>query len=425
MKKYSIGIAFCLLAFLPFFSLAQKSMNADSLYFVARQYAIDGQYNEAIQLSEKILAQYPSYWDVRILMARTYAWQRQFEPAVANVSEVLAKDPKNYDAYSALIDFYFWKGDNQSSIATIDQALMYFPDDALLLIKKAKVQMAISNLREARKTIDQIEEIDHRNESLPLLKKGAGHSHSNILRMEHYYDTFSNPYDRKWHMSSVGYGRRTSVGDYYAKVYLGDLIGDGESLYSGGVGKQFAIECYPKIDENNSMFVNYSWSPDAVFPNHRVGLEYYHVFQSKIELSGGYRYLNFSEGLTEPMNVQIATGSIGWYFSKYWLSFRPYFVFRDLGNSSVYMLTGRYYLPREESYLGLNLGAGISPDSPYFYTEGESIPDLKSWRVELEWKQKISNWLLFELQGGYENGEFSQGVTQDKYSARTSISILF
>jgi len=425
MKISTFIVAFVLWALLPVVSFSQEKMNGDSLFFVARQYSVDGKYDEAIRLSEKILEVYPEYYDVRILMARTYAWQNDYENAVKNISQVLEQDPKNYDALNALVDFYFWSGDNRASLTTVDRALVFYPEDASLLVKKAKVQLADNDVKSSRLTIDQLEEIDPENESLPVLKKGAGIRAGNAIRLEHYYDTFNKPYDRKWHMSSLGYGRRTSYGDYYAKVYVGDLIGDGEKLYSDGVGKQFSLECYPKFDDYNSMYVNYAWSPDAVFPKHRAGLEYFHVFRNHFELSGGYRYYNFSKGLSSPVNVNILTGSVGRYMGKYWLSFRPYVVFQDSETSYIFLLNGRYYLPQEESYLGLILSSGVSPDNPFFYTSGEKIPDLQSWRVEAEWKQKLNRFLLFELQAGYENAEYTVGERRTQFSLRSAISFLF
>lgn len=422
--KITLFVSFCLLFIYPFTAQSQEKMNADSLYFVARQYSIDGKYEQAIELSEKILEKYPSYYDVRILMARTYAWQNDYDNAVKNISHVLAEDSRNYEALNALTDFYFWSGDNRNARSSVEQALVYYPEDVNLLVKKARIELADNDSDAARMSIDQIEKLDPMNESLPLLRKGAGMYYSNIIRLEHYYDGFDKPYKRNWQMSSIGYGRRTDFGDYYAKVYVGDLIIPGENLYSNGVGKQLALECYPKIDQFNSMFVNYAWSPDAVFPRHRAGLEYYRGFRNKMEFSLGYRYLNFN-GDTYNKNIHILTGSLSKYIGKFWLSFRPYVVLNDTVTSSTWLLSGRYFLPKEESYIGLTISTGVSPDNPYFYTGGQSVPNLSSWRIEPEWKQKISSWLLFELQVGYENAEYQNNLRRDQFSARTSISFLF
>lgn len=422
--KIILFVSFFLLILSPFAAQSQEKMNADSLYFVARQYSVDGKYEQAIELSEKILEQYPAYFDVRILLARTYAWQNDYDNAVKNVSQVLEQDPKNYEALNALVDFYFWSGDNRSARGSVEQALNSYPDDVNLLVKKARIELADNDSDGAKGSIGQIEKLDPMNESLPVLRKGAGMFYTNIIRLEHYYDGFSKPYTRNWQMSSVGYGRRTDYGVYYAKVYFGDLIQSGESLYSDGVGKQFSLECYPKFDKYNSMFVNYAWSPDAVFPRHRVGLEYYRAFRNKMEVSLGYRYLNF-HGDTYDEQVHILTGSFSKYFGKYWASFRPYVVLNGSETSSTWLLTGRYFLPQDESYLGLTVSTGVSPDNPYFYTSGQSVPNLNSWRIEPEWKQKIASWLLFELQLGYENAEYQDGLRRDQYSVRTSLSFLF
>ena len=425
MKRYLLLVFMVMLTCSSVFAQTEEPMNADSLYFVARQYSIDGNYDESIRLSEDILEKYPAYWDVRILLARTYAWQNDFEAAVKNISQVLEQDPKHYDALDALIDFYFWSGDNQASLNTVDQALFYYPDDLNFLVKKAKIQLAYNQETEARQTISLLEELDPKNESLPLLKKGAGLHYSNMIRLEHYLDRYNQPYKRRWHMSSLAYGRRTNAGDYYAKVYVGDLIGEGEKLYSDGVGKQFSLECYPKIDRYNSMYVNYAWSPDALFPRHRIGLEYYRNFHNHVEISLGYRYMNFPVENSDDVNVHIATGSLARYLGKFRVSFRPYIVFSDSTTSYTWQINGRFYLPQEDSYLGVVLSTGVTPDDPYFYTSGQSIPDLNSWRVEMEWKQKLAAFLMLELQGGYENAEYTQGSRRDQFSLRTSVSFLF
>ncbi len=425
MKKIPTIFTILLLSLMALAVQAQERMNADSLYFVARQYAIDGDYEQSVEISERILEEYPGYYDVRILLARTYAWQNKYEDAIPTVLQVLDEDQKNYDALNALTDFYFWNGDNRASLQTVNKALEYYPEDSKLLVKKAKIQLADNQTDEARETIAALEELDPENESLPLLKKGAGLAYSNMVRLEHYYDTFDKPYNRNWHMSSVAYGRKIKGGDYFARVYWGDLVGDGESLYSDDVGMQFALECYPRIDDYNSMYAAYAYSPDALFPKHRLGLEYYHVFRNRIEISGGYRYMNFSEGLAEAVNVHIATGSIAKYYRKIWVSLRPYIVFDQDETSYIFRLSGRYYLPQEESYLGLTLGTGVSPDNPYFYTGVETIPNLQSFRLEAEWRQKVARYLLFEIQGGFENAEYQNNARRNQLSIRTAIQFMF
>lgn len=416
---------FTLLFVVPAFSQEEIRFNADSLFLVARQKSMDGNYQEAIELTQKILEAYPGYTDARILMARSYAWQKDYPAARETVQPVLGSDPKNYEANSALVDFYLWDDNLKSALNQVNEALSFFPDDVPLLTKKARIQTADSDFKAARQTLGTLEALDPELEDLEQLKKAAGADYQHIIRLEHYFDTFDDPYKRRWHMSSLGYGRRTTFGDFYAKVYWGDMVESGESLFSDQVSTQYALEFYPKIDERNYMFLNYAWSGDDYFPQNRFGIEYWHVFKYEIEASLGYRFMNFPQLGADDLNIHIYTGSLAKYLGKFWFSFRPYFIYDGTDTSSRYMLSARNYLKKDESYLELVLGTGISPDNPYFYTSGQAIPDLSSWRVELEWKQKISNFLLFEIEGGYENAEYQHNQRRDQFSIRTALSFLF
>lgn len=407
----------------PAFSQDEKPFNADSLFVVARQQAMDGQYAGAIEKSQQILSVYPDYVEVRLLLARIYAWQKEFEPARENIQLILDKEPVHYEANSTLVDFYFWEDNREAALKQVEQALVYYPEDLPLLTQKARILLSDKDYRKAQQVINTLEKLDAEPETLDQLKKAAGLDYSHIVRLEHYFDGFDDPYKRRWHMSSLGYGYHSVWGDFYGKVYVGDMVGSGESLFSDGVSAQYALELYPKIDEKNYMFLNYSWSDGDNFPQNRAGIEFYHVFKYDIEASLGYRYLNFPDA--EDQHIHIYTGSLGKYLRRYWISFRPFIIYDGTDISSRYMLSVRNYLNKEDSYVELVLGTGISPDNPYFYTSGETIPNLSSWRMELEWKQKISDFLIFELEGGYENAEYQNNKRRNQFSVRTAFSFLF
>ncbi|WP_423128972.1 YaiO family outer membrane beta-barrel protein [Gaoshiqia sp. Z1-71] len=403
----------------------EKPFNADSVFMVARQLSIDGKYSEAINLAEQLLAAHPEYTDARILVARTYAWQKKYEPAGENISKVLNESPAYYDAHDARIDILYWSGRYEAGLDAIDEALKIYPDDVNFLIKKAKIQIAGEDYTEARTTIQTIKKLAPEEEALGALTKAVRFNYSNIIRLEHYFDMFDSPYRRRWHMSSLGYGGRTAYGDFYLKVYTADMVMPGEKLFSNAVAYQYALEAYPKFDENNYMFVNYAYSENAFFPRRRLGVEYFYTFGSRFEISAGYRFMDFTIPEPDDLHVNIFTGSIAKYLGSYYASFRPYISYDGENTTYNYLLSGRRYLNKEESYLELVLGTGVSPDNPYFYTSGEEIPQLDSWRVELEWKQKISHFLLFEIEGGYENAEYRKGSRRDQFIFRTALSFLF
>ena len=426
MRKLLLLFLCAVLLNSPGFSQGEESYNADSLLLVARELAFDGQYVESIDISEKIIADYPDYTDVRMLLARTYAWSGNYNEAQKHVSIVLEKNPYDYDANNAALDFYLWDEDYDSATSVANRLLNYYPNDADILTKKIRVYIAENNNNDALATLKVLEEADPNSESLEELKNAIpGVEKKNIIRLEHYHDRFNEPFSRRWHMSSVGYGRRTSHGVFYGKVYWGDMIGTGESLFSNSVSTQYSLELYPEINEFNYFFLNYSFSNDNFFPRTRLGFEYYHGFKNKFEISLGYRYLDFLLTGGNHLNINIYTGSLSKYLGKYWISARPYIVDNGTDLSYKYMLSIRRSLKKEESYLEMVLGTGVSPDNPLFYTSGQNIPQLGSWRVELEWKQKVVNSFIFEIEGAYENAEYSKDVRRDQYSIRTSLSFLF
>ncbi len=400
--------------------------NADSLLIVSQQLAWNGEYEESIAISESILDRFPDYKDARLLLSRTLAWSEQYEPAHENLNVLLSEEPDNYELKNLSLDFFMWEEDFDSALEVAEELLDSYPNDTSVLEKKANIYLAEGNEKELRSIIEELEDVDPEgalpDELRSSLKYGGK---KNIIRLEYYYDTFNKPYSRDWHMSSVGYGRSTSVGDYYAKVYWGDMVEAGESLFSDNISTQYSFEFYPELNENNYMFLNYSFSGDDYFPKNRFGIEYHHVFKRKLDLSLGYRYLQFSKELEDDLKVNIYTGSISYYAGKYWLSARPYIIDDGDDISSQYTLSIRRFLPKDESYLELVLGTGVSPDDPFFYTSGQDIPNLNSWRVELEWKQMLGQKFIMELEGAYENAEYQSGLRRDQYTFRTSLSYLF
>jgi YaiO family outer membrane protein len=338
----------------------------------------------------------------------------------------LKKDSSDYEANNALIDFYLWSGDYDAGITAANNALSFYPRDIGLLEKKIKIYMASKNYEEARKTFRGIRKTDPGHQSISELRSSLYQTgYSNIFSVEHSLESFNEPYHRRWHISSFGYGRKTSAGVFYGKIYLGDVVRSGEGLFSNDVSAQYALELYPRINKQNYAFLNYAFSGGSNFPQDRVGVEFYHTFGKAIEGSLGYRYLYFNPDEGDKVHIHIYTGALSSYLGKYWISFRPFIVSDGTDTSHKYSISLRRFLQKEENYLELILGTGTSPDNPAFYTNGENVPKLGSWRAELLWKQRIFNNLIFEIQGGYEKTEYVSDSWRNQLAFRTSLSYVF
>ncbi len=403
-----------------------NKLNADSLFVIARQEAINKNYEEAIDLTRQILRVYPNHTDARFLLARTYAWQQNFDAAIENISEILKVNPSDYEANRSLIDFYWWSGQYDTAITAANKALSLYPRDIGLLEKKFRIYMAAKEYPEAGKLYKEIKKIDPDHNVIRELRKNLFmNDYSNIFLFQYNLESFKEPYHRSWHVSSFGYGRKTSAGTFYGKIYLGDMVNQGENLFSNNVMSQYALELYPRLNKKNYFFLNYAFSKGTNFPHHRTGFEYYYIAGKVVELSIGYRYLFFDPDDADKVHIHIYTGALSAYPRKYWISFRPLIVFNEKSTSSKYLFTVRRFLQYEKNYLELSLGTGISPDNPAFYTDGQTVSKLRSWRGELAWKQRILKNIIIEIGGAYERSEYISNSWRNQLALRSSLSFVF
>lgn len=416
---------FAIFQFSP--SLAQVHFNADSMMHAAHDKAIAGKYRQAVVMAEKILQHYPEYIDAGILKARVFAWKKDYTTAINEVSELIRSDKKNYDANSALCDFYLWKEDYSASRKTAQKALEYYPDDEQFLLKVLQADFVAEDYENAQKSGEYLlGKYSKNEEAKEILRTVRMRDWKNEIRLEHYFDGYNDPWKRRWHMSSFGYGLNTSAGVFYAKAYMGDLVQEGEVLYETDRQMQYALEFYPKINKYNYMFLNYSFSEDELFPENRIGAEYYHVFKrSGVEMSLGYRYMHFTPFEKPDVDVQIYTGSIGKYFDGFWVSARPYYTDNGEDQFMTYSVSIRTFLKPEMSYVEWLIGTGTSPENPAFYSDGPPEKGPNTWRVEMTWKQRISKLMSFELETGFVNYQNNAERNSNQLIVRGALSFLF
>ena len=88
----------------------------DNSYTMARQLAMEGNYDRASLLCRYILMEVPGHIDTEILMGRIHAWQGDFNKASDILEQVVQKYPVYPDGYSALLDVYFWSGQDEKAL---------------------------------------------------------------------------------------------------------------------------------------------------------------------------------------------------------------------------------------------------------------------------------------------------------------------
>lgn len=116
-----------------------------------------------------------------------------------------------------------------------------------------------------------------------------------------------------------------------------------------------------------------------LFPDLRYGAELYKSLPHSLEISAGFRTLQYSTTTT------IYTGAIGWYTGNSYWSLRPYFTPGDGGTSTSGALNYRRYRSNADNYFSILVSMGISPEVNQFIfnPNNTAIINLKTQRLNV------------------------------------------
>ena len=375
----------------------------------ARNFAFNGEREKARSVCRQILSEGFNS-DVALLMGRTYAWDGMYDSARVVLQEVLIQRPENMEAYDALSDVEFWADDNAKAIEYCNAALKQEPESSKFALKKARILYSDEQYEEA---VEVLETYLHKNPGEPdfllKLKEYRLDLMKNKIRLGYTFDNFNNEFNRDpWHFLALSYGRKTKLGSVIARLNYANRFDSN--------GLQFEIDAYPKIGENNYVYVNYGYSSDALFPGNRFGFELYHNFPNAWEGSLGMRYLDFSSS-----GVDIYTATLGKYVGNYWVSLRSYVTPDTDGTSVSGALSVRRYFADSENYLGLKLSYGVSPDDNRKPIDTEQNLTLKTRAVRAEYNRLIKK--LWIVSAGFNIG--SEQLEPGNYSGYYSFDIGF
>jgi len=117
-------------------SLAQ-TIDADSLFLKARDFASAGRYDDARMASRELLSLYPDYFDASLLIGKTYVWEQKTDLARMALVPLLNVEPENHDLLTSLIDNAITDKKHDEADTYIDRALRYYPRDTEILYRKA------------------------------------------------------------------------------------------------------------------------------------------------------------------------------------------------------------------------------------------------------------------------------------------------
>lgn len=363
---------------------ARQIENVDTAFQKARELAFDGQREEARELARQILEVSPGYHDVRILIARTYSWDGMYGDARRELQQVLDASPRYKDAHMARIDNEVWAERPRAAYDAALHAAGLFPADTDILFKLAYAQIRVEREPEALQTLERLEQLNPTGSELRELRAALEQSRRDYrFAASTTHDRFDQVFN-PWSSGSLQLGRFTSAGTVIGRLNMAHRYDD--------TGIQPEIDFYPSIADGWYGYLNAGYSPHSIFPDFRLGAELHRILPWRMEVSAGFRYMNFPGG-----SVALYTGSLIRYEGNWMFSLRPFLTPGDAGLSRSFQLMGRRYYSGAENYLSLRAGFGFSPEVRTFQDVPGDNFDLRSRYIGIDRQFIIREYLYFYL----------------------------
>jgi YaiO family outer membrane protein len=364
-------------------------------YQEAKDLAYNGQRAQAREVCRKILAkEYDS--DVAVLLARTFAWDGQYDSSRVVIAEVLKRYPSHWDALDAISDVQYWDKKYTEAIVYCDIALSKDAKDQHFMFKKAKILNANGEYDLAVGQLESLLKLNPANaEARKKLSDIRLDQQKNRIRLTYIYDFFEkNANKDPWHLAALSYARNTSFGTIIGRLNWAERF--------GSKGFQYEMDAYPRLSENNYLYLNAGYSDLTIFPKIRSGAEWYHSFPKAFEGSLGMRALFFTNS-----NTYMLTGTVGKYVGNYWISLRSFVTPSSNGTSVSGSIQARRYFSDPENYIGLRLGYGVSPDDRSYGDGSSSYLKLKSQSVRGEFNHLFNKIWTLNIGASVSHEEFA------------------
>lgn len=176
-------------------------------------------------------------------------------------------------------------------------------------------------------------------------------------------DVYSKPYYRNFNLAHMGFGYKGNLTTFYGTLNLGYLYEDISEAPIVSINNQKQIEfdyyqCLSK-SKSTSFWLNYAYSQDKIYPQHRITFELWQKLPVNFLISGGGCHYIFDNSNATILNVGLEN-----YFNRYWLEFKTYFFLKQPNITYSYSLTGRVFF-KDVNYLQLGINIGSAQDEPF------------------------------------------------------------
>lgn len=395
-------------ALAPSGGYSQNSSEYD--YAKMKEAAFNGKYAEAKALGTKLLSQQPNYHDVSVLLGRVYMWGQQYDSAKLVIDNVLLKAPQHSDAVEARYDLAYFSGNSTLVIAMGDSLIKANPKRIDFREKLALSYLIANQSDKAEEIANGILELDPENKVALRILDQLHPQRPLELTAGYSFDHFDTPYDRWWHLWTLGVAKQLSWGSLSARLNMGHINAVG--TIDAATEVQAEVESNFKLSRQSYAMLLYGYSPGDYFPTHKAAAEVWHKLPYKMVVSLGSNFYYWDEP------IFIGTASLEKYAGPYWFCLRNYLHFKDVGVTSSFYFTARKYF-NETDFLQATLGYGAAPDEPFDIKT--DLERLNAVSIRLTYLTKLSNRTKMRAGVGYSYEEFNPGKYRNRFDGTLSL----
>jgi len=287
---------------------------------IARARAVDssGQRPQALTILANHLSSTPRDVDARLVYGLMLSWDKRYDEARAELQQVLTQTPEYKDARVALMNVEWWSGRTPQARDLAAQILTRDPGDPQARLMQQRL--------DAR--------------TRPWSVK-TGYS----------VDAFNDGAD-SWHEFELSIARQMSRGSVIVRGTNAARFGYRDQLIE--------VEAYPRLRAGTYAFLSVGTATHRdLFPDYRAAVDLYQSLGGGVEVSGGYRRLQF----LSPVDIYVRTATK--YLGQWSMTERVSFVPGDVSNSWSFHTESRRYLGSEgTSFLAAAYSHGFNREEP-------------------------------------------------------------
>jgi len=227
-------------------------------------------------------------------------------------------------------------------------------------------------------------------------------------------DIYSKPNYWDYNIVSGGFGYKGNLTAIYGKVNLGYLYKEVDGVLTDKIQNktQFELDYWQSFSKSKStsIWLNYAYSQDLLFPNHRIVFELWQKLFAGFLVSGGVNHYIFSDG----NDATFVNAGLEKYAGRFWVEGKTYLYLKEPDITTSYSLTGRVFF-KDVNYLQLGVGMGSAQDEPFLIQS--DLQRFYAYSANIKYTTNIFNSRMRLATGfTYSYEEYQQDVWRNRYA---------